>query len=262
MLGKNYHSILSHMYFVRYAILTLVQLYSIVEKDNEIINACSNQAERNHTFFDRKYCWSDSYSVIYEDSLGASTYYQNIPNHDGWHAIDGNDATSFRLALGYGVEWYSIDTIKLRLATLASLCKTKCQDVYEKTRYPGGMCPPVSPTDYFRGYRYGYPYGFTTSNQQTCFRYYTGYNEDFELVYSEDRYCWTNSSQYLALEFNAHTESRGLYSACFPVHEEGCADCFRGWHHANPKDGVPVRDSCGEPCQNMYQGHMYYDYWW
>ena len=53
MLGKNYHSILSHMYFVRYAILTLVQLYSIVEKDNEIINACSNQAERNHTFFDR-----------------------------------------------------------------------------------------------------------------------------------------------------------------------------------------------------------------
>ena len=126
------------------------------------------------------------------------------------------------------------------------------------------MCPPVSPTDYFSGYRYGYPYGFTTSNQQTCFRYYTGYNcynQDCELVYSEDKYCWTNSYQYLALELHADTESRGLYTACFPVHEEGCDDCIRGWKGANPKDGVPVRDSCGEPCQDMYKGyqHVYSD---
>ena len=128
------------------------------------------------------------------------------------------------------------------------------------------MCPPVSPTDYFRGYRYGYPYGFTTSNQQTCFRYYTGYNcynQDCELVYSEDKYCWTNSYSHIS-----PIGGLGWYQ-CVPI---GYGD--EGWHaieqrnmrYVNPP---PVCPGCpytcgesisvltsvgGEPCQAQRRG--------
>ena len=60
------------------------------------------------------------------------------------------------------------------------------------------------------------------------------------LIYSEEKYCWTNSYQVPG--------------------KEGCPHCNRGWNPANPKGSLPVQDLCREPCQDIFQGNQYYYY--
>ena len=179
-----------------------------------------------------KYCYSDSYA--YETHHWR--YVQNIPDGVDWHSIDVRNVTSFRLALGFGVEWNSIDTMQLRLDTLASLCTTPCQDVYKKQPHPHGMCPPVHSTDFFK--HYPKPMDHASHEPfQTCWKHG-----------SEDKYCWTNSYKH---EYS-------YFTACQPVPEEGCGpSCDDSWNAVRTEDGHPFLDSCGEPCQDSYKPLRY-----
>ena len=179
-----------------------------------------------------KYCYSDSYA--YETHHWR--YVQNIPDGVDWHSIDVRNVTSFRLALGFGVEWNSIDTMQLRLDTLASLCTTPCQHVYKKQPHPHGMCPPVHSTDFFK--HYPKPMDHASHEPfQTCWKHG-----------SEDKYCWTNSYKH---EYS-------YFTACQPVPEEGCGpSCDDSWNAVRTEDGHPFLDSCGEPCQDSYKPLRY-----
>ena len=175
---------------------------------------------------DDKYCYSNSFTSL------IGTYFQNVPNDGDWVTIGTNN---------YGFNTYgTVNTTS---------CGTPCQDTYVNGLK--GYCPQVdskdteSPEAYFRGYQKDEPlYNFTTDNQQTCFQYG-----------SEDNYCWTNSYQYMPLEpTNAYPEYQGKYYMCHPLHGEGCgSNCYAAWSPADPKDDLPVQDSCGDPCQYMYK---------